>query len=54
MKAQIKDLEDSLRTTITSNFQGNRGGGGGSNRNTNPQLVIQTATDNMYKKAGTM
>jgi len=54
MKAQTKDLEDSLRTTITSSFQGNRGGGGGNNRTNNPQLVIQTATDNMYKKAGTM
>ena len=54
MKAQTKDLEDSLRTTITSSFAGNRGGGGGNNRNNNPQVVIQTATDNMYKKAGAM
>jgi len=53
MKAEIKDLEDSLRTTITSGFQNNRGGGG-SNRTNNPQLVIQTATDHMYKKAGAM
>jgi hypothetical protein len=55
MKSQIKDLEDSLRSTLTASFAGNRGGGGNSlNRNTNPQLVIQSGTDAIYKKAAAM
>jgi hypothetical protein len=55
MKSQIKDLEDSLRSTLTASFAGNRGGGGNSlNRNTNPQLVIQSGTDEIYKKATAM
>jgi len=55
MKSQIKDLEDSLRSTLTASFAGNRGGGGNSlNRNTNPQLVIQSGTDEIYKKAAAM
>jgi hypothetical protein len=32
-------------------FCGNRGGGNNANRNTNPQLVIQSGTDEIYKKA---
>ena len=53
MKSQIQDLEGSLRAGLTTN---NNGGGRGNqnnnnqNRNNNPQQVIQTATDNMYKK----
>jgi hypothetical protein len=54
LKAQIKDLEDSLRSTLTANFAGNRGGGGLNNRSNNPQMIIQSTTDNMYKKAGAM
>jgi len=54
MKSQIKDLEDALRATLTASFAGNRGGGNSANRNTNPQLVIQSATDDMYKKAAAM
>ena len=55
MKSQIKDLEDALRSTLTASFSGNRGGGGNSlNRNTNPQLVIQSGTDAIYKKAAAM
>jgi hypothetical protein len=55
MNAQIKDLGDSLRTSLTASFAGNRGGnGGGFNRNNNPQQVIQSSTDNMYKKAEAM
>jgi hypothetical protein len=55
MKSQIKDLEDSLRTTLTASFSGNRNGGGNSsNRSTNPQLVIQSGTDEIYKKAAAM
>jgi hypothetical protein len=55
MKSQIKDLEDALRTTLTSSFAGNRNGGGNSpNRNTNVQLVIQSGTDAIYKKAAAM
>ena len=54
MKSQIKDLEDALRTTLTSSFAGNRGGGNSNNRNTNPQLVIQSGTDEIYKKAAAM
>ena len=54
MKSQIKDLEDALRTTLTTSFAGNRGGGNSINRNTNPQLVIQAGTDDIYKKAAAM
>jgi hypothetical protein len=54
MKSQIKDLEDALRATLTASFSGNRGGGNSTNRTTNPQLVIQSATDDMYKKAAAM
>jgi hypothetical protein len=54
MKSQIKDLEDALRTTLTSSFSGNRNGGNSTNRSTNPQLVIQSSTDDMYKKAAAM
>jgi len=54
MKSQIKDLEDALRTTLTASFAGNRGGGNSANRNTNPQLVIQSGTDEIYKKAAAM
>jgi hypothetical protein len=55
MKSQIKDLEDSLRTTLTASFSGNRNGGGNSsNRSTNTQLVIQSGTDEIYKKAAAM
>jgi hypothetical protein len=54
MKSQIKDLEDALRATLTAGFAGNRGGGNTANRNSNPQLVIQSSTDNIYKKAAAM
>ncbi len=54
MKSQIKDLEDALRSTLTASFAGNRGGGNSINRNTNPQLVIQSGTDEIYKKAAAM
>jgi hypothetical protein len=54
MKSQIKDLEDALRTTLTASFSGNRGGGNSINRTTNPQLVIQSGTDEIYKKATAM
>jgi hypothetical protein len=54
MKSQIKDLEDALRATLTAGFAGNRGGGNTANRNSNPQLVIQSSTDDMYKKAAAM
>src|SRR6185436_3865425 len=53
MKSQVKDLEDALRTTLTSSFSGNRGGNS-INRTTNPQLVVQSGTDEIYKKAGAM
>jgi hypothetical protein len=54
MKSQIKDLEDALRSTLTASFAGNRGGGNSINRSTNPQLVIQSGTDEIYKKAAAM
>lgn len=54
MKSQMKDLGDALRATLTANFSGNRGGGNSANRNTNPQLVIQSSTDEIYKKAAAM
>jgi hypothetical protein len=53
MKSQMKDLGDALRATLTSNFNGNRGGNT-ANRNNNPQLVIQSSTDDIYKKAAAM
>jgi len=53
LKAQIKDLEDALRSTLTANFSGNRGGGG-ANRSNNLQLVVQSTTDSIYKKAAAM
>ncbi len=46
MRSQIQDLQDSLRAGLTASFSGNRGG---NNRN-NPQQLIQTSQDNMYKK----
>ena len=53
MKSEIKDLEDAMRAGITSSFNGNRGGNA-NNRNNNPQLVVQTTTDNIYKKVAAM
>jgi len=53
MKSQVKDLEDALRTTLTASFSGNRGGNSIS-RTTNPQLVVQSGTDEIYKKAAAM
>jgi len=47
MKSQIQELQDSLRTALTSNFNGNRNG---NNRNNNPQQLIQSSIDNMFKK----
>ena len=55
MKSQIKDLEDGLRTSLTGPLAGNRGGnGGGLNRNNNPQQIILSATDDVYKKVEMM
>jgi hypothetical protein len=51
MKSQIKDLEDGLRTSVTGAFPGNRGG---FNRNNNQERIIQSSTDDMYKKVEMM
>jgi hypothetical protein len=48
--AQIKSLEDSLRASLTSGNGGGYRGGFNNGRKNNPQLVIQDATDTMYKK----
>jgi hypothetical protein len=47
MKSQIKDLEDGLRSSVTGAFPGNRGG---SNRNNSQERIIQSSTDDIYKK----
>ena len=49
MKAQLQDLETSLRSGLTNNG-GNRGNNNNNNRNNNPQQVIQTTLDGIYKK----
>jgi hypothetical protein len=55
MKSQIKDLEDAVRTGLAKSFSGNRGGNNVvNNRNNNPDLVVQSTTDNIYQKAGAM
>lgn len=55
MKSQIKDLEDAIRAGLAKSFNGNRGGNNiVNNRNNNPELVVQSTTDNIYKKAGAL
>jgi hypothetical protein len=54
MKAQLQDLDAALRSGLTSNNNNNnnnfnRGNNNNNNRN-NFQQVIQTTTDNLYKK----
>jgi hypothetical protein len=51
MKSQIKDLEDGLRSSVTGAFPGNRGG---FNRNNSQERIIQSSTDDMYKKVEMM
>jgi hypothetical protein len=54
MKSQLQDLEAALRAGLTGNNQGGGRGNNNNNRNNNPQQIIQSATDNMYKKAEAM
>jgi len=55
LKSQIKDLDDALRISLTASFTGNRGGGGlPGNRNNNPQQIIESTTDDIYKKVEAM
>jgi hypothetical protein len=54
MKSQIKDLEDAIRAGLAKSYNGNRGGNVVNSRNNNPDLVVQSTTDSIYQKAGTL